>query len=429
MTIVKSAERRTRGDTLWSRAFGTYWSATSLSNLGSGVTLVALPILAAQELHAGARQLGLLRAAETVPYVVLGLLAGQLADRLRPLRIMIFADVVRALLLGLIVVLTLGSSLTLGELYVAVFAVGSLTVCYDVAQFTLLPSIVARRQMIPANSSIELARGAAATFGPGLGGVLVAALRAGPALLVDAVSYVYSAAALFTLRRMQPPSTERPRTGSAVGSLTRGLAFVGRHPLLRPMTAYLGVNNLCNQAFLTGLIAYVEVDQHRSSFQVGLAFGAYGAGFLLAAVLAPALSRRLGAGISVTASSLLSALGIALLAVSTAGSPTGPGSLAVIVAGSALTGFAAPIFNVQSVALRLTVTPKDLLGRVNAVVKLVSQGALPLGALAGGALFAAFPPRTAFVVVATVSFLATAILVLSPVTRSRELGPGTAIPR
>jgi hypothetical protein len=317
--------------------------------------------------------------------------------------IMIFADVTRALLLVLIVVLAAWSALTLPVLYALVFAIGSLTVGYDVAQFTFLPSVVRPARAVRANSAVELARGAAATAGPGLGGALVAALRTGPALVVDAGSYVYSALALFTLRRLQPV----PADGG--GSPLRGLAFVGRHRLLRPVTLYLGVNNACTQAFLTGLIVYLEVDEHRSSVQVGLAFGAYGAGFLVAALLAPAVGRWLGAGLSMTSSSLPAAGGIAVLAA---------GGTVAVVSGAALAGFAAPLFNVQSVTLRLAVTPRELLGRVNAIVKLVSQGTLPLGALAGGALFAVFPARTAFVIVAAVSFLATAILL--PVVRVRS---------
>jgi predicted MFS family arabinose efflux permease len=397
------------------RAFGTYWSATSLSNLGSGVTLVALPLLASRQLDAGARQLGYLRAVEAVPYFLLGLFIGRLADRLRPVYMMIFADGVRVLLLASTVVLAAESRLTLTVLYALVFAIGSLTVTYDIAQFTFMPAVVAKPRLITANSLVELARGAASTFGPALGGVLVSVLRPGLALLADAVSYVYSAAALLTLRRLTP--ARGTRDGQVTGTLTGGLAFVGRHGLLRPMVAYLGVNNVCNQAFLTGLIAYLEVDERRSSVQVGLAFGAYGAGFLTAATLAPVVNRRLGAGASVSASSLLSAAGVAAPALSTAASP---GSIAAVLAGSFLVGFAAPIFNVQSVALRLAVTPQDVLGRVNAAVKIISQGALPLGALFGGNLFAAFSPRTSFAAIATVSLLATAILV--PVARIREFG-------
>jgi Na+/melibiose symporter-like transporter len=153
-------------------------------------------------------------------------------------------------------------------------------------------------------------------------------LRAGPSLLVDAFSYVYSATALFSLRRLAagPRPAQPAPNETAFQSLTSGLRFVRRHSLLRAMTGYLGIHNICNQAFLTGLIAYLEVDDHRSSFQVGLAFGAYGAGFLIAALLAPALGRRMGAGVSVTASSLLAALGIGALAVSAQVPPTGPDS-------------------------------------------------------------------------------------------------------
>ena len=205
-----------------------------------------------------------------------------------------------------------------------------------------------------------------------------------------------------------------------------GARFVFSHPELRAMTAYLGVNNVCNQAFLTGLIAYLEVDQRRPSAQVGLAFGGYGAGFLLAAVLAPALGRRWGTGANVTASSLLSAAGAGALAVSALAPPQAWTTLAAIVAGAFLVGFAGPVFNVQSVALRLSVTPSNRLGRVNALVKMASQGALPLGALAAGAMFATLAPATAFGAIAAASFAATAILVFSPVVA----GPGSGrVPR
>lgn len=358
----RSGDASIVGGRLWTRAFRTYWCATSVSNLGSGVSLVALPILAAQQLGAGAAQLGYLRALEAAPYVVLALVAGQLAGRLQPLLLMITADVVRALLFAGTAAAALESALGLPALYGVVFAVGTLTVVYDVAQFTVMPALVRGGRMVDANAAVEFARGAAFTLGPGLGGVLSAALRA--------------------------------------------------------MTAYLGVNNVCNQAFLTGLIAYLEVDRRGSSFQVGLAFGAYGGGFLLAAVAAPAVGRRLGVRGSVIVSSLISAAGIAVVGVSTLPRANGPAASAVIVVGALLVGCATPVFNVQSVALRLAVTPPELLGRVNAAVKLVSQGALPLGALAAGAAFGKFAPGPAFAVIAVVSFAATGILVFSPVAEN-----------
>jgi hypothetical protein len=420
---------------VWTRAFTTYWSATSVSNLGGGVSLVALPILAAQQLHAGAAELGYLRALEAAPYLLLALAIGHLADRWRPLHLMITADVVRALLLGGVVALAVTGRLTLPGLYASVFVLGAFTVTYDIAQFTVMPALVAEPAMVAATSAVELARGAAFTFGPGLGGLLTALLRAAPSLIADAGSYVFSAVALSTLRRRVALSTPhrrlapRPREREAarrqdfdhrgdpprqLGRATDGVRFLVRHGQLRALTAYLGVNNVCNQAFLTGLIAYLEVAEHAPAAAVGLAFGAYGGGFLVAAVLATPLHRWCGAAVSVIGSSLLSGVGVAVLA---AGAALRPGP-APVMAGAFLAGFAAPVFNVQSVALRLSVTPPELLGRVNAVVKLVSQGSLPLGALAAGGLFSVLSPAAAFAVVAAVSLLATAILVLSPV---REL--------
>jgi len=407
---------------LWSLPFAMYWGATSVSNMGSGVTLVALPVLAAQQLGAGAAELGYLRALEAAPYVLLALVIGQLVDHSRPLQLMILADVARAFLLTATFALAVSSLLGLPALYFMVFAVGTFTVVYDVAQFTAMPAIIDRRRLVEANAAVELARGAAFTLGPGLGGLLIAILRAGPTLLADVVSYVYSAVSLSILRsRTRQPSAQRPTSERRQpGRMMDGVRFVLSHAEMRAMTAYLGVNNVCNQAFLTGLIVYLEVDQRQSSFQVGLAFGAYGAGFLLAAVAAPALGRRWGRGPNVVASSLISAAGVGVLAASTLAPARAWTALAAIAFGALLVGLAAPIFNVQSVVLRLSVTPQDRLGQVNAFVKMVSQGALPLGALAAGALFSAFTPAVAFGVVAAVSFAATAILVFSPLIT----GPG-----
>jgi MFS family permease len=438
---MDATDRRRR---LWSGPFATYWGATSVSNLGSGVTLVALPILAAQQLGAGAAQLGILRALEAAPYALLALAAGQVVDRARPIMLMVVADVARACLLTATFALAATSLLGLTTLYVVVFAVGTFTLVYDVAQFTAMPEIVERTRLVEANAAVELARGAAFTLGPSFGGLLISVLRAGPALLADVVSYVYSAVSLATLRgrtnqrvvdravasrraggrRAEERAGAKARVGAKVraGGMVDGARFVFGHAELRAMTAYLGVNNICNQAFLTGLIVYLEVDQRRPSSQVGLAFGAYGAGFLLAAVFAPAAGRRWGTGVNVTASSLVSAAGVGGLALSAALPARGWSALATVVLGALLVGFAAPIFNVQSVALRLSVTPPDRLGRVNALAKMVSQAALPLGALIAGALFSAFAPATAFAAIAAASFAATAILVFSPVVGSRRVG-------
>jgi MFS family permease len=417
---------------LWSLPFAMYWGATSVSNMGSGVTLVALPVLAAQQLGAGAAELGYLRALEAAPYVLLALVIGQLVDRSRPLPLMILADVARALLLTAAFALAAISLLGLPALYLVVFAVGTSTVVYDVAQFTAMPAIIGRHRLVEANAAVELARGAAFTLGPGLGGLLIAILQAGPALLADGASYLYSAVSLSILRSRtgQPAAQRSASQRRPPGRMFDGVRFVLSHAGMRAMTAYLGVNNVCNQAFLTGLIAYLEVDQRRSSFQVGLAFGAYGAGFLLAAMAAPALGRRWGTGANVVASSLISAAGAGVLAASPLAPPRAWTALAAIAFGSLLVGLAAPIYNVQSVALRLSVTPQDRLGRVNALVKMVSQGALPLGALAAGALFSAFTPAAAFGAVAAVSFAATAILVFSPLVTGpgRRRGPHRASP-
>jgi MFS family permease len=219
---------------------------------------------------------------------------------------------------------------------------------------------------------------------------------------------VLSAGLLLTLRGRR---LERPRTGRV--SVRDGVRFVAGHPLLRPLTLYLGVNNACTQALVTGLVAYLSVGRPRGAGLVGLAVGGYGLGFLLGAVAAPAVIRRFGTPGSVVGSSLLSATGAGVVAVGAA-MQSGPMTVTAAVVGAVGVGVAGPIFNVPSVTLRLAVTPAELLGRVTAVVKLVSQGGLPVGALAGGLLVAGLPPVVAFGTIAGVSLLATLLLVGLP---------------
>ena len=398
--------------------FAVYWSAALVSSLGSGVSLVALPLLAAITLHAQGEEVGVLRAAESAPYIALALVAGVLADQLPPRHLMIAADLARGLLLGLIPVLALTRVLTLPMLIGLAACVGTFTVLFDVAQFSLLRDLVDRDHLLDANKAMELVRGGSSVLGPSLGGALVAALRTYGAVVVDAVSYLASALLLVTLPVARAGEPRRGGRARGRGSVWSGARLVLADPFLRPMTLYLGLNNLINQAFMTAVVVFLAISLRAGPASVGLVFGAFGAGFCAGAAVAARAGRALGLGWTVCLSSVLGALGILIVAVSPAS--TGATGTGIAMTGTALVGLSGPLFNVQSVTLRLAITPAGLLGRVNAMVKLVSQGAVSLGALLGGFLITVIAVREAFATLSAMSLAATAILALSAIRGLRR---------
>jgi MFS family permease len=396
--------------------FVRYWLATTVSGTGTNVSQVAIPLLAISTLHAGDSLVGLLRTAEMLPYLALSIPAGIVADRVRRRPVLATADISRFVLVGAIPVLYATRMLSTPVLIAVMAAVGCFTVTYDVAQFSLLPALVGDDKLVEANSGLESARGGATSLGPSLGGLLVSVFGAVHAVLADACSYVCSGLTFLTMRGVEDAparSTQRPRA-------LDGARFVLATPLLRHLTAYLGVNNFVIQGVMTAALLFFVHVLALPAYAVGLAVGSYGAGFLGGAILARPAGRRLGAGRLLVTSSVLGAAGIAVVASAPARTWAGPASsLVIAVAGMAIAGLAAPLFNVHAATLRLQATPPGRLGRVTAAVKLCSQGTVAAGAAVGGLLSAAVGPRAVLFGFGAVSLAATAILLPAPMRRAR----------
>src|SRR4051794_614991 len=237
--------------------FLRYWTGHSVSQLGAAVTQVALPLVALLTLSASSAQIGLLRAAEFLPYLLLTLPAGALVDRVRRRPLMVACDLERAAVLLLVPLAAWLGHLSLPLLVAVTAAAGAATVLFDVAYLSVLPSLVRRDQVVAANAALETSRSAAGVLGPGLGGALVSWLRPAGVLLVDAASYLVSAGSLLLLRRPEPrpeqPADARPRGWRAAGL---GLVQLRASPVLRPVTVYMAVINLTWSAFETVLLVF-----------------------------------------------------------------------------------------------------------------------------------------------------------------------------
>jgi MFS family permease len=402
--------RKPPPDSVWvDREFVRYWAGQTVSQVGSQVTELALPLVALLQLGASSTAVGLLRAVEFVPYLLLTLPVGVLADRRRRRPLMIGADLGRAALLALVPIGVLLDLLSLPLLGAVAVGAGALTVVFDVCYLSVLPGLVGREQIQQANGGLEASRAAAAIAGPGLGGALVSLLRASGAVIVDAASFLVSAACLLTIRRPEP-APEPPSGARGPRALLAGWHQVARSPVLRPNTAYMAASNLCGSAFGPVLIVF-EVRELRLS---GLAIGAVAmlgnVGFLAGTFVTRRLGARIGIGPVICMASAIGATGMMIMALAPRAA-----AIPVLVAGQAILGAGIALFNLQSLSLRQAITPTGLLGRVNAVVRLVGWGTIPVGAALGGWLGGVIGLRAVLAACAAGSMLTTAVPLFSAV--------------
>src|SRR5213593_4695457 len=255
---AKAGSDAPRSRSLWRHPdFMKLWTGETISQLGTQVTLLALPLTAVVILKANAFQVGLLSTLEFLPFILVGLPAGVWVDRLRRRRILIAGDLGRAITLGSIPIAYELHHLTIWQLYAVAFLTGVLTVFFDVSYQAYLPSLVERDQLVDGNAKLEISRSGAQLAGPGLGGLLVQALRAPVAILVDALSYLWSAMWVFLIRKKEP-AIERPPEGHRPmrEDIKEGLRYVWRHPLLRPIAFCTGSSNLFSSIYLAILVLF-----------------------------------------------------------------------------------------------------------------------------------------------------------------------------
>jgi MFS family permease len=418
MTLASGARVSGPPGGLWRHPdFLRLWAGQTVSQVGSEVTVLALPLTAVLVLGAGPAAMGALAAAGSAPYLVFSLLAGVLVDRVPRRPVMIAANAGRAVLLALIPVSARLGLLGMGELYVVAFGVGMLTLAFEVAYYAYLPALVTREQLVDGNSRLEASSSAAQIIGPGLGGTLVQLVTAPIAIFVDALSFLASLASLLLIRTPEPPVDRRGGEASALGQMGEGLRFVFGHTVLRSIAACTGTYLLFVSAFLAVYLLYLTRELRLSPALIGVAFAAGAAGSLVGALLAAPVARRMGLGRAMLASIVVSAAGALLVPLATGPRPA---VMAFLVAGQVVVFLSVQIYNVNQLSLRQAITPHRLQGRVNATVRFVAWGATPIGGLTGGLLGQAIGLRPTLLASAAGASLAFLWLFLSPVRRLRE---------
>lgn len=378
------------------RDFRRLWFGSTVSWFGSEIGELALPLLAIVTLRASPDQLGILRGAQFLPFLLATLPLGVLVDRSRRRPLMIGADAGRFLLIGLIPAAVWAGLASMELLYGLAFLAGILTVLYQLADFALLPRVVDDDQLVDGNGRLAASQAAAETSGKGLGGVIVQALSPPVGVLVDAVSYLVSALTLSRVRTAEPPPAQPVKDRSPWRDGWRdareGLGIVVRNRYLRPLLGEATTFNFFDEIFILGLLLYAVRDLGLNAAQIGLVFTAAGVGSFLGAWFGPRITGRFGYGRVLLATMLLGNTAPVAVVASTHSRAV---ALVVLTAAFATMGIGIGIANVHAVSLRQSATPAHLHGRVNAGYRLISWGAVPLGASIGGLLAAQLGAHTA----------------------------------
>jgi MFS family permease len=385
------------------------WSAQTISQFGSHVTFLAFPLAAIVILDASAFEVAVLGAVEWAPWLLFSLPVGAWVDRVLRRPILVAADVGRALVLVSVPLAYVADVLTIWQLYAVGFATGVLTVFFDVAYQSYLPSLVERNELEEGNSKLEISRSGAQLAGPGVAGALVDLVTAPVAILADAASFVASAGFLARIKREEALEARGVQERRLFAEIVEGLRFVLGDPFLRPSMAYVAIFNFFAQVLSAVFLVYAVRELDLSPTAIGIIFGVANVGFLVGAVLAPRVSARLGVGPTLIASAFVGGLSMFLVPLAPQSNP-----IPFLIAQGLIIGFAVVLYNVVAISFVQAITPDRLLGRMNASRRFVVWGVIPLGSLAGGAIASTLGLREALFVGAAGSALAFIPLLLSP---------------
>jgi len=307
--------------------------------------------------------------------------------------------------------------LHLYQLYVVAAIVGVFTVFFDVAYQSYLPSLVDRADLVEGNAKLEVSQSGAQVAGPALAGFLIQAIGAAKAIAVDAGAFLTSAVVLLSIRKPEPkPSPSSSDSDpNFIGELKEGAQVVTKNPVLTRIAACTATSNLGGSIAFTVFLIFAYNQLKLTPEIVGIIFALGSVGLLAGAVLAARVARGVGLGWALAVATVvggIAALGVPLALV---GSP-----VLVLAALQVLGGFCLPIYNINQVSLRQAITPDRLQGRMNATMRTIVWGTIPVGSLIGGILGTQIGVVATITIGGVVYTLAAAWILLGPVISLKE---------
>jgi len=396
------------------REFRRFWAGETVSLFGDQITLIALPLAGVLALHASAAEMGYLTAAGIAPALVFSLHAGAWLDRRgRRRETMIVTAFGRAALIVTIPLAYWLDLLTLAQLYVVAFLIGTLSVLFFVAYTTLFVSLVPRERYLEANSLLNGSRAFSFVGGPSVGGLLVQVLSAPGALIADAASFLVSAFTLGSIKPVEPPTEE-----AESGHVKAGMRYLWRSPVIRASLLATATINFFNFVYWALFILYANRNLGLGPGVLGLVLGAASVGGVIGSILTGRISRRLGVGPTFVLSCVVFTAPLLLV-------PLAHGPywliLALLFAAEFLSGFGVMILDIVGGSIKTALIPDRLRARVAGAYMVVNYGVRPLGALAGGALGTWIGLRPTLWIASAAAISGVLWLLPSPLMRMREL--------
>jgi MFS family permease len=408
------AHRKRSSKLIAHSGFRRLWFGQSVSEFGSQITVLALPLAAVLALHASTFQVGLLTTAGYAAFLLVGLPAGAWVDRMRRKPVMIAADVTRAVVLASVPVAYELHVLTLAQLYAVAFVQGVATVFFDVAYMSYVPGLVGRPNVVEANAKLQTTVSLAQVAGPSASGYLIALLSAPVAFVANAATFVVSVVSLLWIRDREEPVQRAP--GRSLGAeMAEGLRFVVTQPILRMIAGCTSFSNLWSSAVFAVSVVFLvrQVGLHASTIGTLTSVGAIGG---VTGALSCGVLRRWFGSARIIWLSITVCSPFALLLPATF---PGPG-LACYAVGFFMISFGNVVYNVHQASFRQMLCPPELLGRMNATIRFIVWGTLPLGGLLGGALGSWLGDRNAMWVGAIGLTIAPVWVLASPLLRMRD---------
>jgi MFS family permease len=375
MSTASPAAQRPSAD------FWKFWAGQTISNLGSSFTDFALPLLIFK-LTGSALNLAIASATTFLPYLLFGLPIGAWVDRVDRKRLMIITDLLRALVLVSIPVLAALDLLAIWWIYAAGFLTSTLTIAFNSAEFAAIPSLVAHddigagEALVTANGRIQASYSAATVVGPLLAGLLVAFVSLPVLLVIDALSFIFSAGSLALIKQSFNAGGSPLAETNIWQDMTEGLRYVLGHPVLRNISLMMAMVNFVGSTIYAQLVLFAKDRLLASDSQVGLLYSAGSLGVVLLSLAAGPLRKRWS----------FSTVALGALAIE--------GALTVVLALTSWYWAALPIwmlcaglgilFNINTSSLRQAIVPNHLLGRVISIAGVLAWSAIPLGTLLGG---------------------------------------------
>ncbi len=417
MIAVMRAPRRLagRGGVLRRRDFRHLWAADGVSQFGTRISFLALPLAAVSYLHATTLQVSLLNTAQTIAYLLLGLQAGAWCDRIRKRPVVVAADLGRAALFAWVPIAAALGVLTVWQLYVVVGLAGVLTVFFDTARGSYLPHLVPADDLVEANTRIAVNQSVAAIAAPVAGGLLVQLLTAPGAIAVDAASYLWSGLWLRGIRAHEtlPERTERSHL---VREISQGLRLMSGQPILRAMSAHTACQSLCQSANGALMTVFLVREVHLRPAVIGV-LGTVGLiGALLAAMVTRRVVDRVGSARLLVIVCVTGGIGFVLDALTTPG-----WGLAFEIAGTFLASVMIIVMNIVETSYQQAVAPIGMRGRLHATTNFLVWGVIPVGSLLGGIAGTLFGLRPTLVLCGIGALLSAGWLVFSPLRTLRDL--------